>query len=310
MKQLLIPAFSFALGALLAWLFARRRTRRLLERLNAMLDAALQGDFRESAFDESLQSAVETRMARYLSASERSTGQLEAERTAIKQLIGDISHQTKTPIANLLLYTQLLGEQELPETGRALAASVTAQAEKLRFLIEALVKVSRLESGVIALHPVSSPIMPLMERVAEQIAPQAARKGIDLTLIPTDSTAFFDEKWTVEALYNLVDNAVKYTPPGGAVTVRAIAYELFCRIDVQDTGPGIPERDQPSVFARFWRGSGTETAEGVGIGLYLTRQIAAGQGGYVKVNSAPGRGSTFSLFLSREQPIGGNLTEL
>lgn len=299
MTQYLIPAAAFALGAALAGLLCRRRTRRLLESLNAMLDAAIRGDFREETYDESLHSAVENRMASYLRCAAVSAGQLTAEKDAIKELIGDISHQTKTPLANLLLYAQLLNEQELPEAGQTLAASITAQAEKLRFLIEALVKVSRLESGVIALHPAPVSILPLMQGVAEQIAPRARSRQITLEVRPAKITASIDKKWTAEALYNLVDNAVKYTPCGGTVTLRAAAYELFCRIDVQDTGPGISEEDQPRIFARFWRGSGTEAVEGVGIGLYLARQIAAGQGGYIKVSSAPGRGSCFSLFVPR-----------
>lgn len=303
-------AAAFALGAGLTALLWRRRTRRLLERLDSMLDAAQRGDFREDCFDESLHSAVESRMAAYLSASAVSAGQLAAEKDAIKELIGDISHQTKTPIANLLLYTQLLNEQALPPAARELAASVTAQAEKLRFLIEALVKVSRLESGVIALHPRPAALAPLLQEAAAQIEPLAARKGIALTVTPTDAEAVLDGKWTAEALYNLLDNAVKYTPAGGAVALRAVPYELFCRIDVQDTGPGIPEEEQPRVFGRFYRGRGTEETEGVGIGLYLVRQIAAGQGGYVKVASAPGQGSTFSLFLPRQPKENANLTEL
>ena len=98
-----------------------------------------------------------------------------------------------------------------------------------------------------------------------------------------------------------MDNAVKYTPAGGAVTLRAVGYELFCRVDVTDTGPGIPESEQARIFQRFYRSPSASEAEGVGIGLYLARQIAAGQGGYLKVNSRPGEGSTFSLFLPRAE---------
>ena len=140
-------------------------------------------------------------------------------------------------------------------------------------------------------------IQQLLEDAASQTAPKAEAKDIALTVEPADLTARFDPKWTTEALYNLVDNAVKYTPSGGAVTLRARAYELFCRIDVTDTGPGIPEAEQARIFQRFYRSPSASEEEGVGIGLYLARQIAAGQGGYLKVSSRPGAGSTFSLFL-------------
>ena len=295
---LAVPALLAAAG-FAVW--TRLRTRRMLDTLGKMLDDAIRGEFRESLYDESRLSALETRMAHYLSASAVSAKNLAEEKDAIKTLIGDISHQTKTPIANLLLYAQLLEEQDLPPESREYASALEHQAEKLRFLIDALVKTSRLESGVLAMTPKRHGIQQLLDAASAQAAPGAEAKAITLTVEPTDLTARFDPKWTAEALYNLVDNAVKYTPAGGAVTLRAVGYELFCRVDVTDTGPGIPESEQASIFQRFYRSPSASEAEGVGIGLYLARQIAAGQGGYLKVSSRPGEGSTFSLFLPRAE---------
>ena len=280
-------------------LWTHLRSRRMLDTLDRMLDDAIRGDFQESLYDESRLSALETRMAHYLSASAVSAKNLAEEKDAIKTLIGDISHQTKTPIANLLLYAQLLEEQDLPPESRAYVSALEGQAEKLRFLIDALVKTSRLESGVLAMTPKRHGLQQLLEDAAAQAAPRAEARGIALTVEPTDLSARFDPKWTTEALYNLVDNAVKYTLTGGSVTLRAVGYELFCRIDVTDTGPGIPEAEQAKIFQRFYRSPSVSGEEGVGIGLYLARQIAAGQGGYLKVTSRPGEGSTFSLFLPR-----------
>ena len=282
-------------------LWTHLRSRRMLDTLDRMLDDAIRGDFQESLYDESRLSALETRMAHYLSSSAVSARNLAEEKDKIKTLIGDISHQTKTPIANLLLYAQLLGEQDLPPESRAYVSALEGQAEKLRFLIDALVKTSRLETGVLAMAPKSHPIQQLLEAAAAQAAPRAEARGIALTVEPADLTARFDPKWTTEALYNLVDNAVKYTPAGGSVTLRAVGYELFCRIDVTDTGSGIPEAEQARIFQRFYRSPSAGETEGVGIGLYLARQIAAGQGGYLKVTSRPGEGSTFSLFLPRAE---------
>ena len=282
-------------------LWTHLRSRRMLDTLDQMLDDAIRGTFQESLYDESRLSALETRMAHYLSSSAVSARNLAAEKDAIKTLIGDISHQTKTPIANLLLYAQLLLEQDLPPESRACVSALERQAEKLQFLIDALVKTSRLETGVLAMAPKSHPIQRLLDGAASQAAPKAEARGIALTVEPADLTARFDPKWTSEALYNLVDNAVKYTPAGGSVTLRAIGYELFCRVDVTDTGPGIPEAEQARIFQRFYRSPASSEEEGVGIGLYLARQIAAGQGGYLKVTSRPGEGSTFSLFLPRAE---------
>ena len=203
-------------------------------------------------------------------------------------------------MANLRLYAQLLAEQPLTPQGKDCAAAISAQAEKLQTLIEALVKTSRLETGILALHPQPGEISPMVERAAAQYAARAAEKGIALTVGQAEGSAVFDPKWTEEAVCNLLDNAVKYTPSGGVVTVKVKNYELFSAIQVTDTGPGISEEEQAKIFGRFYRASGAWQAEGVGIGLYLTRQIAEKQGGYVKVESMPGRGSTFSLYIPRE----------
>lgn len=292
-------AAIFAAAALAAAVWNRLHAKRVMRELERMLDAAMAGTFLEQDFDESLLSAVESRFAHYLAANAVSAQKLQEEKDKIKTLIADISHQTKTPVANILLYAQLLSEQELSPEGRDCAAALEGQVEKLRALIEALVKTSRLEAGVLALHPRAGPLGPVLEEAAAQFAPRAAERRIRLVLAPTDISAVFDPKWTAEALCNLLDNAVKYTPAGGRVTVEAVSYQLFCRIDVTDTGPGIPEEERAKVFQRFYRSPAAYEAEGVGIGLYLARQIAQGQGGYIKASSRPGQGSRFSLYLPR-----------
>lgn len=299
------PLYLIVLGAALlavvvsvaiAW-YTAWKSRKTMERLQDMLDTAANGVFSESVFDESLLSALETKMAHYLTASEVSARNLAAEKDKIKTLIADISHQTKTPIANILLYAQLLKEQELAADSAVCVEALSAQAQKLAFLIDSLVKTSRLETGVLALHPKDQAVQPLLDQVLEQFAPQAGGRNMTLTAEDTGVYACFDLKWTVEALGNIVDNALKYTPQGGTVHLRAAPYEFFARIDVTDNGIGIAEAEQPKIFSRFYRAPAVSASEGVGIGLYLTRQIIAGQGGYVKVSSKPGAGSTFSVFL-------------
>lgn len=280
--------------------YDRWRTVRTMRRLDDMLTAALDGSFSEKTFDESRLSSLESRLWRYLTASALSERNIQEQKDQISALISDISHQTKTPVANLQLYAQLLSEQPLTPQGKDCAVAISAQAKKLQTLIEALVKTSRLETGILALHPQLGEIAPVVERAAAQYAPKATEKGITLTVRQTEGSAVFDPKWTEEAVCNLLDNAVKYTPAGGAVTVEVKNYELFSAIRVSDTGPGISEGEQSKVFGRFYRAPGAYQAEGVGIGLYLTRQIAEKQGGYVKVESVPGKGSTFSLYIPRE----------
>lgn len=292
-------AAGVALAALGIVMIERWRTVRTVKRLDRMLEAAIAGCFTEETFDESRLSALESRLARYLAASALSARKVQEQKDQISTLISDISHQTKTPVANLQLYAQLLTEQPLTPQGQECAQAMSAQAGKLQTLIEVLVKTSRLENGILMVHPESSELSIVMERAAAQYLPKASEKGIALTVVPAEGAAVFDPKWTEEALCNLVDNAVKYTPSGGTVTVAVKRYEMFSAIQVADTGPGIPEKEQAKIFGRFYRGTGNYQEEGVGIGLYLTRQIAEKQGGYVKVESVPGQGSTFSLFLPR-----------
>lgn len=298
MTYAIIAASILLAGGVVLWY--RRRTQRTLERLNRMLDIAMQGEFTENSFDETMLSALESKLAHYLAASTVSARNVAAEKDKLKTLIGDISHQTKTPIANILLYTQLLSEQPLRPESRPCVDALEGQTKKLQNLLDALVKTSRLESGVIVLHPACGTLQAVIDAAFAQIAPKAAEKKIRITLEPTEADAVFDPKWTEEAVYNLLDNAVKYTPAGGAVRVTAAAYQMFSAIHVRDTGPGISEEEQPRVFQRFYRGAEYAEEEGVGIGLYLVRQIAEGQGGYVKVRSQVGSGSTFSLFLPRK----------
>ena len=291
-------ALAAAGAAFGVWQWAARR--RTLRRLNAMLDRAIAGGFSEERFDETELSALEGRLARFLRGSAAARRTVETEQAAVKTLIADISHQTRTPIANLLLYASLLSESELDPRQREQVNALSAQAEKLSCLIKALVKASRLEAGIVAPAPAVNPVGPLLENAVKQEGPAALAKQITLTADPFDGSAAFDPRWTGEALGNVVNNAVKYTPPGGRVSVSAQLLDSFCRIDVADTGPGVPEGEQAAVFNRFYRGGATRAAEGLGLGLYLAREILARQGGYIRLSSRPGEGCVFSLYLPRD----------
>ena len=291
-----------ALAALLLGLWFWLDARRTVRRLDRMLSTAIDGGFGEESFDESAPSALESRMARFLNGSARSLRGVQRQRESIQRLLSDISHQTKTPLANLRLYSSLLMEEELTPRQREQAQVILQQSEKLSFLIETLVKLSRLETDVLVVTPKLQPLSPLLERAASQAKAAAERKGIALQLHlqqQAEMKALYDLRWTAEALGNLLDNAVKYTPPGGCIQVSATQYELFCRIDVHDNGIGIAEEEQAQIFGRFYRGRQVREQEGLGIGLYLAREIAQKQGGYLKLSSRPGQGSTFSLYLPR-----------
>ena len=290
-----------ALAAAGVIVYDRLRLRRTMHTMDKMLDDAIRGVFQPAHFDESRLSAVEAKLKQYLDASGTSAARLTEDRARVQGLIADISHQTKTPIANLLLYAGLLADKDLPDDCRGYVEQLTAQAEKLQFLIESMVKAGRLETGVIAVQPRPADVGALTQAAVQSALPEAERRSVQLSRLPAEVGACFDPKWTQEALGNLIDNAIKYTPAGGSVTVSITPYELFCRIDVTDTGPGIPEDEQGRIFERFYRSPTVRDAQGVGLGLYLAREIAAANGGYIKVTSRPGNGSTFSLFLPKMQ---------
>lgn len=277
----------------------RKKMNRTLNNIEKMLDEAIKGEFSTEHFDESRMSRLESKLHRFLDSSSISAQNVKSERDNIKELISDISHQTKTPIANLILYSELLGDAEIPEEQKGNAAAIHEQAEKLRFLIDNLVKMSRLENGILSLSPEKSDISSVLNDICSQYRDKAETKGLELSLSAKETSAIIDRKWTAEAIGNIVDNAIKYTSEG-SVTLKLSDYEMFARVDISDTGMGIPEEEQAKIFTRFYRSNNVRDKEGVGIGLYLARQIIAGEGGYIKVLSKVGEGTTFSVFLPKD----------
>lgn len=300
-----LTAVIMILLAVLAVVYIR--TSRLLTRLDDMIESAANGSFSESEYSEKRLSRLESKMYRYLTAGKTAQRQITSEKDKIKTLVSDISHQTKTPVSNILLYTQLLGEsKELNERDRQLAGQIEQQTEKLSFLIASLVKTSRLENGILAVQPQKESVGELLASL--DFAARAREKNIALSIGAADGmAAYFDPKWTLEALSNIVDNALKYTPEGGSVSVSAREYELFVRIDVADSGIGMSEEETAKVFSRFYRSPRVSREKGVGIGLYLAREILSREGGYIKVNSRINQGSTFSMFLPKTN---ANLSKL
>lgn len=287
-----------AILAIAYGIYAHIRMKQLTKKLDEMLDKAIDGSFTESCFDESQLSYIENKMWKYLSSSEISARKTAEEKAKIKTLIADISHQTKTPVSNILLYSELLSECDLSDTEKDYANRIFSQSEKLSFLIKSLVKLSRLETGIIALSTKETAIAPMLRDIVLQAQAKAEKKGVSITLECGDEKAVFDEKWTNEAVWNIVDNALKYTDKGG-VKITVKEYEMFACIEISDTGQGIPEDEQAQIFSRFYRSENTSSEEGVGIGLYLARQIVSAENGYIKVTSEVGKGSTFSVFLSK-----------
>lgn len=288
-------------------IYFMKREKRFSERIQSMLEDAISGKFQEEHLDESRASVIENNMWRYLCDHEVAVRNLEQEQEQMQAQISDISHQAVIPIANIVLYSQLLEEwieaQKLEDKQeiKGELAAIREQAETLDFLIESLVKLSRLETGIIHVNIRKQPLQVVLDAVKKQFQVIAARKEIQFEVSDTDEYAAFDAKWTIEAVANIVDNAMKYTPFGGKVAIRVLAYSSLVRMDVADTGIGIPEAEQANVFSRFYRSKMVSDRPGVGIGLYLAREVMNAQNGYIKLSSKMGKGSTFSIFFMKEE---------
>lgn len=281
-----------------------KREKKLVGRIQKMLDDAIEGKFQDVHLDETKMSAVENSMWRYLCDNQVSVSKLSMEKEQIQTWISDISHQTVTPVANIVLYSQLLEEEqgvrENPEAAEEIMA-IREQADKLDFLVESLVKLSRLEAGIIRVNVQRHKIGPVLEAVRNQFLYKASQKDIRLEVADSDETAVFDLKWTIEALANIVDNGIKYTPCKGCVSVSVESYSYFLRVNVEDNGMGIAETEQANIFTRFYRSSSVSEKPGLGIGLYLAREVMKAQDGYIKLSSKEGEGSVFSLFLLKDE---------
>lgn len=288
-------AVSAAVTGYLWYRYFAGKERALLYRLEQMLADAQKGSFCIRDICETELSAMENGFQHFLEDRCRAEEVQKQQKNLVQELISDIAHQTLTPVSNLKIYSELLKEAD---TGHAqLVDTIVQQTDQLDFLIQSLVKLSRMEQGMIRVYPVLSSVAELLDGIRRDYGPKAEAKGICLNVARTTVQAVFDQKWTAEAVGNLVDNAVKYTGEGGQVEIRVEPYSFFVRMDVRDNGMGISEGEIPKIFGRFYRSMDARDYPGAGIGLFLAREMIQAQKGYIRVTSRYGKGSVFSVFL-------------
>ncbi|MDO5147352.1 MAG: HAMP domain-containing sensor histidine kinase [Eubacteriales bacterium] len=294
MVVFVVAAVLFFSG--LGWYgFFYRREKRLLRRLQFMVDQALEGHLERSEISEESYSALENSLKKFLDESLLAKENQKRQNEITQRFLSDIAHQTLTPISNLKIYGELLAEAD--DSHGEIVRTLLEQTEKLDFLIQSLVKLSRMESGIITVHPEQNSVGRLCKDLEWEYREKAREKKITLSVSDAEVEALFDVKWTKEALGNIVDNALKYTPEGGQVEVLVEQYSFFVRLDITDTGIGMEEEEIPLIFNRFYRSMAVREQPGVGIGLALAREIIRAQKGYIKVSSKKGKGSIFSVFL-------------
>lgn len=275
------------------------KSKKIFDTLDKMLEDGINGTFIESDYDESRLSSLESKWYRYLTSSKLSEHKINLEKEKIKELVSDISHQTKTPLTNINLYSQLLLEQDLDDESKYLANEIHKQTQKLNFLIQSLVKTSRLETGTFQLIPQKNSFDVLITKSIEQMKNKSEIKNIKINYLETNVKAVFDMKWTSEALCNVLDNAIKYSNKNSIINVSVKDYEMFADIIVEDNGIGISENEIEKIFGRFYRGTNVLEDEGIGIGLYLAREIIEKQNGYIYVESVINRGSVFKICMPK-----------
>jgi signal transduction histidine kinase len=297
----LLLTAAFALwGAVLLKLLQKKLsafTSDLCKTLDGMMNGKEQPTI--NLEEETLLARISHRLERLYEIMQENRSKIAKEKAELQSLVSDISHQTKTPISNLKIINDTLMTKPMSEEKRQeFLQAAGGQLHKLDFLIQSMVKTSRLETGVITLVKKPLPISETLVIALNGILAPIEKKNIDLTVdYPEDLTLPHDSRWTAEAIFNLLDNAVKYTPVGSSIHVTVEEREMYVKIDVTDTGRGISEGEQATIFKRFYRSESVHEIEGIGIGLYLAREIITMQGGYIKVTSEVEKGSTFSVFL-------------
>ena len=284
-------------------LFFARRLSRFTNDLCQTMDSMISGGQEPARAEdrETIFARISYRLSRLYNILQENRRRVDEERRELQTLVSDISHQVKTPVANLKMVTDtLLAKPVTEQERRDFLQGIRSQTDKLEFLVQSMGKASRLETGAITLEKKDVPLLDTLAQAMSGIVYGAEQKGISVEVqCPDDLRVSHDSKWTAEALFNLLDNAVKYTPAGGRICVSVEQWEMYVKLDVADTGKGIPESRQAAIFRRFYREEEVHDQPGVGIGLYLAREIVTRQGGYIQVASKPGRGSTFSVFLPR-----------
>lgn len=288
-----VPLCGFLTMHILSARQMKKRDERIIYYLEHCLDSSANADELSGDRLYAPLTAVSERLR--LNAERQS-----AERENIKSLVSDISHQLKTPVSALKVCLDMYSESQTENERREFASRAQAQANKLETLCSALVSISRLEAGMIELNPEQMDAGDIIISAVNAVYPKAAEKSIEISFDASESAKInADPHWTAEAIANILDNAVKYSPGGSSIRIRMQRLYSFVRIEIEDSGCGIPQSERNSIFKRFYRGTNdtVKNAEGTGIGLYLTRRIVEDQGGTVTVRSARGDGSIFTVQL-------------
>ena len=215
----------------------------------------------------------------------------------LKDTISDISHQLKTPLAALNMYTEIISsEPDEERTVREFASKSVQSLARMERLIYLLLKVTRLDAGSVNFNRKPVKVQEIVHKSAEDLFIRAKQEEKELLFEGnTGITLYCDEDWTVEAIGNLLKNGLDHTKRGGTVCISWSVSPAMLRIDVKDNGSGIQPEDIHHIFKRFYRSRNSLDTQGIGLGLPLAKSIIEGQGGVLSVESEPGQGTVFHI---------------
>lgn len=286
-------------AALLPGLYYLNRLRRMQKLLRDYQETGTAGF---STMKETQESKLENTLQRLLNQAEKKEVQAKRERDEVASLLSDLTHQLKTPMANVIMYTELLEDENLtPEERQRFTYLARTQAKKMQWLLGNMLKASQLERGMISFSAEYTGIRETIRQAVSSVYAQAEERDIMIKVEPfEDRKLYHNPRWTAEAMENILDNAVKYSPSGSVVTVRVQPMEIYTQIEISDQGIGISGEEYNKIFRRFYRSSNAAQTEGSGLGLYLAQLILNNEKGYVTAVSRPGEGSSFRIFLLNE----------
>ena len=278
-------------------IYQKRKTYRLIDRL---LDSVLSREMIVSSdVEEGEYSALVSKIKQIQEVLGNHADNAEREKEQVKSLVSNMSHQLKTPLANISLYAEFLSKEEIaPERKAVFSEKMQRQADKLSWIIESLAKMVKLEQNIDGFEGKNTGIKQTILDAVDTIYEKLVKKEISFTLETfEDRLLYHNRKWTAEVFVNLLENAVKYTDRGGTIFIRVKSYDLYTEIQIVDNGRGIRKEEMTDIFKRFYRSPEVENMEGSGIGLYLSNLILEKEKGYMTAISEYGKGSCFSVFL-------------
>ncbi len=251
--------------------------------------------------EDTIVSKLQSKVIKLIRIMKKKNEETEEEKKEIQSLVSDIAHQLKTPSSNLKMYSDFLKDDNLTDDKRSEYISILGTSiDRLIFLTEKIIRMSRLESGIISVKKQTQSLNETVLIAVKNIYPTARINNIEIKYEEEQSiTISHDRNWISEAVFNLLENAVKYSSPKSGIYLSIKKYGQFSAIEVTDQNPPIPEDERPKIFTRFYRGSNSTGKDGLGIGLALVREIAIKHCGYVKL-SCSDTGNTFKLVINNE----------